>query len=165
MREKFGEVIDKFCKSSGIQTRWSSPEDWWTSALAIEAARAALKESGLQATDPDMILLGTDSPDFITPATSVIVQNKIGAKNAGTFWWTATKKPSPADILTESGVSASLAVVNAYIFIGCNPAAEALIPVMEEMRSTTQKAVTPPQGRPPGCTSYVQHGNVDEPRS
>ena len=32
-----------------------------------------------------MVLLGTDSPDYITPATSVVVQHKIGATNAGTF--------------------------------------------------------------------------------
>jgi 3-oxoacyl-[acyl-carrier-protein] synthase-3 len=85
MREKFGEVIDKFGKSSNILTRWYAPDDWATSDLAVEAAKAALKEADLQPSDLDMILLGTDSPDYITPATSVVVQHKLGAKNAGTF--------------------------------------------------------------------------------
>jgi 3-oxoacyl-[acyl-carrier-protein] synthase-3 len=85
MREKFGDVIDKFANSTGIQTRWYAPEDWATSDLAVEAARLALQDAGLQAMDLDMILLGTDSPDYITPATSVVVQHKIGAKNAGTY--------------------------------------------------------------------------------
>jgi 3-oxoacyl-[acyl-carrier-protein] synthase-3 len=85
MREKFGEVIDKFGNSSGIQTRWYAPDDWATSDLATEAAKAALVDAGLKATDLDMVLLGTDSPDYITPATSVVVQHKIGATNAGTF--------------------------------------------------------------------------------
>lgn len=85
MREKFGEVIDKFQASSGITTRWYAPEDWVTSDLAVEAARAALKDCGLKAEDLDMIILGTDSPDYITPATSVVVQHKLGAVNAGTF--------------------------------------------------------------------------------
>ena len=31
----------------------------------------------------DLIILGTDSPDYITPATSVVLQAKLGAKNAG----------------------------------------------------------------------------------
>jgi len=30
-------------------------------------------------------VLGTDSPDYITPDTSVVLQYKLGAKNAGTF--------------------------------------------------------------------------------
>ena len=30
--------------------------------------------------DLDLIILGTDSPDFITPATSVVLQHKLGAK-------------------------------------------------------------------------------------
>jgi 3-oxoacyl-[acyl-carrier-protein] synthase-3 len=33
----------------------------------------------------DLIILGTDSPDYITPATSVVLQHKLGAVNAGTF--------------------------------------------------------------------------------
>jgi 3-oxoacyl-[acyl-carrier-protein] synthase-3 len=85
MREKFGDVVDKFEASTGIKTRWYAPDEWATSDMAVEACHAALKEAGLQATDLDMILLGTDSPDYITPATSVVVQHKIGATNAGTF--------------------------------------------------------------------------------
>ncbi|HZW04459.1 MAG TPA: ketoacyl-ACP synthase III [Anaerolineaceae bacterium] len=85
MRARFGEVIDKFEASSGIQTRWYAPDDWATSDLAAEAGKAALKDAGLQPEDLDMIILGTDSPDYITPATSVVAQHKLGACNAGTF--------------------------------------------------------------------------------
>ena len=85
MREKFGGVIDKFEASSGITTRWYAPDDWATSDLAVEAGKAALKDAGLQPSDLDMIVLGTDSPDYITPATSVVVQHKLGAVKAGTF--------------------------------------------------------------------------------
>lgn len=85
LREKFGEVIDKFEASSGITTRWYAPDDWVTSDLAVEAAQAALKDAGLKPEDLDMIILGTDSPDYITPATSVVVQHKLGAIKAGTF--------------------------------------------------------------------------------
>jgi 3-oxoacyl-[acyl-carrier-protein] synthase III len=71
--------------SSGILTRWYAPEDWAASDLAVRAARQALERAGKSPEDVDMILVGTDSPDFITPATSVIVQDKLGAKRAGTF--------------------------------------------------------------------------------
>ena len=85
MRQKFGEVIDKFEASSGITTRFYAPPDWATSDLAVEAGKACLKDAGLRAEDLDMIILGTDSPDYITPATSVVVQYKLGAVKAGSF--------------------------------------------------------------------------------
>ena len=85
MRPKFGEVIDKFEASTGIKRRFHAPADWATSDLAVEAARAALADAGLKAEDLDMSILGTDSPDYITPATSVVVQHKLGATKAGTF--------------------------------------------------------------------------------
>jgi len=85
MAARFGEVVNKFEASSGIKTRWYAPDDWATSDLAVEAGKLALKDAGLKPEDLDMIVLGTDSPDYITPATSVVVQHKLGAVNAGTF--------------------------------------------------------------------------------
>ncbi len=78
-------VVEKFEASSGIKTRWYAPDDWATSDLAVRAAQDALDEAGLKPEDLDLIILGTDSPDYITPATSVVVQHKLGAKRAGTF--------------------------------------------------------------------------------
>ncbi len=85
MRERFGEVIDKFEASSGIKTRFYAPDDWVTSDLAVEAGKRALEKAGMKAEELDLIILGTDSPDYITPATSVVVQHKLGASKAGTF--------------------------------------------------------------------------------
>ncbi|HHY32584.1 MAG TPA: ketoacyl-ACP synthase III [Firmicutes bacterium] len=80
-----GVVIGKFQKSSGIKRRWYAPRDWATSDLAVRAAQAALENAGVKPEQLDMIIVGTDSPDYITPATSVVVQHKLGAPNAGTF--------------------------------------------------------------------------------
>lgn len=85
MKAKFGEMIDKFEAVTGIVRRYYAPEDWVTSDLATEACKNALDKAGMKPEDLDMIILGTDSPDYITPATSVVVQHKLGAKNAGTF--------------------------------------------------------------------------------
>jgi 3-oxoacyl-[acyl-carrier-protein] synthase III len=82
---KLPEVVDKFEASSNVKTRWYAPDDWATSDLAAEAAKAALKDAGVKPEDLDLVILGTDSPDYITPATSVVVQHKIGATKAGTF--------------------------------------------------------------------------------
>jgi 3-oxoacyl-[acyl-carrier-protein] synthase-3 len=79
------EFVDKMEASSGIRSRWYAPEDWAASDLAVCAARIALERAHKKPEDVDLIIVGTDSPDYITPATSVVVQDKLGAKNAGTF--------------------------------------------------------------------------------
>jgi 3-oxoacyl-[acyl-carrier-protein] synthase III len=88
LRQRFAHLpdfIDKMEESSGIHCRWHAPEDWATSDLALPAAKQALERAGLKPEDVDLIILGTDSPDYITPATSVVLQYKLGAVNAGTF--------------------------------------------------------------------------------
>jgi 3-oxoacyl-[acyl-carrier-protein] synthase-3 len=79
------EVVGKFEASTNIKTRFYADEDQSTSDLAVEAAKDALADAGITPEEVDLIILGTDSPDYITPATSVVVQEKLGAKNAGTF--------------------------------------------------------------------------------
>jgi 3-oxoacyl-[acyl-carrier-protein] synthase-3 len=78
-------VVDSFEESSGIRRRWYAPRDWATSDIAVRAAQKALESAGIGPEQVDMILLGTDTPDYITPATSTVVQHKLGAGNAGTY--------------------------------------------------------------------------------
>jgi 3-oxoacyl-[acyl-carrier-protein] synthase-3 len=82
---KVPEVINKFEASSGIRTRFYAPDNWATSDLAARAGEAALKAAGIEPEQVDLVLVGTDSPDYLTPATSVVTQYKLGAQNAGTF--------------------------------------------------------------------------------
>ena len=82
---QFGDFVDKMEERTGIRTRWHAPQDWATSDVALPAARQALERGGRKPEDVDLIILGTDSPDYITPCTSVVLQYKLGAKNAGTF--------------------------------------------------------------------------------
>jgi 3-oxoacyl-[acyl-carrier-protein] synthase-3 len=88
LRERFAHLpdfVDKMEESTGILTRWWAPEDWATSDVALPACREALARAGKKPSDVDLIILGTDSPDYVTPATSVVLQHKLGAVNAGTF--------------------------------------------------------------------------------
>jgi 3-oxoacyl-[acyl-carrier-protein] synthase-3 len=78
-------VVDAFQESSGIRSRWYAPRDWAASDIALRAAQKALAAAGIGPEQVDMILLGTDTPDYITPATSTVLQHKLGAVNAGTF--------------------------------------------------------------------------------
>lgn len=77
--------VDKMEAATGILRRWHAPEDWATSDLAVRAARQALERAGRRPEDVGLLIVGTDSPDYLTPATSVVVQHKLGAVNAGTF--------------------------------------------------------------------------------
>jgi 3-oxoacyl-[acyl-carrier-protein] synthase-3 len=81
-----GEDIDDFVSNTlGIRERHISAEDESTADLAERAALRALESAGLAAEQIDLIVLATDTPEYISPATSVVVQHRIGAKRAGTF--------------------------------------------------------------------------------
>jgi 3-oxoacyl-[acyl-carrier-protein] synthase-3 len=78
-------TADWLVKNVGIKQRHVMAEDEVTSDLAIHAGREALENAGLEAGELDLIILSTDTPDYLSPATSVVIQHKLGAKNAGTF--------------------------------------------------------------------------------
>jgi 3-oxoacyl-[acyl-carrier-protein] synthase-3 len=53
--------------------------------MVVAASRQALERAGLAAAELDLILVATDTPDYLSPATASAVQAKLGASNAGTF--------------------------------------------------------------------------------
>ncbi len=63
-----------------MRPKTKAPRIWRQPLLKI-----ALRDSGIAAADLDLILLATDTPEYISPATSVVVQQRLGAVNAGTF--------------------------------------------------------------------------------
>lgn len=69
----------------GIKERHIASIDECTSDMAVKAATMAMKNANVTADDIDMILLATNFPDHISPATSVMIQKKLGAKNAFAF--------------------------------------------------------------------------------
>ncbi|MFW9996865.1 MAG: 3-oxoacyl-ACP synthase III family protein [Candidatus Odinarchaeota archaeon] len=75
----------KLKEKIGIENRHVMADDETTSDLAAHASREALTRAGLSPEDLDLIILSTDTPDHISPATSATIQHKLGAYNAGTF--------------------------------------------------------------------------------
>jgi 3-oxoacyl-[acyl-carrier-protein] synthase-3 len=73
---------DWIVERTGIRQRHIVDKGMATSDLAIEAAKGALQERGIAATEIDAIFLGTVTPDMLFPSTACIVQDKIGAKGA-----------------------------------------------------------------------------------
>jgi 3-oxoacyl-[acyl-carrier-protein] synthase-3 len=81
-----GEDINEFVSQNlGILKRHVLAENESAADLATTAAENALKDAGISAAEIDLIVVSTDTPEYISPSTSVVVQHRIGAKNAGTF--------------------------------------------------------------------------------
>jgi 3-oxoacyl-[acyl-carrier-protein] synthase-3 len=81
-----GEDIDEFVTQVlGITERHVCADDESTADIATFASREALQNAGVDAEDLDLIVLATDTPEQLSPATSVVVQHRLGATNAGTF--------------------------------------------------------------------------------
>ena len=112
------EFVDKMEASTGILARWWAPDDVVTSDLAVRASRIALERAGKTAEDIDLIIVGTDSPDYITPATSVIVQAKLGAKNAGTFDVGCACASFPTAFTSAAGMMATNPNLKTVLVIG-----------------------------------------------
>ena len=111
-------VIDKFATHTGITQRFYVPDDWVTSDLALPAAKEALKRAGRKPEDIDLIIVGTDTPDYITPSTSVVLQRKLGAKNAGTFDVGCACASFPTAIAIGSGLIATNPAMKIVLVIG-----------------------------------------------
>src|ERR1700704_7098386 len=70
---------------TGISERHIAEPDVATSDLAAHAAKCAIEQRGIDASELDCILVCTVTPDMMFPSTACLVQNKIGAKGAWGF--------------------------------------------------------------------------------
>ncbi|MFA6541032.1 MAG: ketoacyl-ACP synthase III [Bacteroidota bacterium] len=82
----YGEDVDSFLKQNrNIMERRFASDAQVTSDLIVEAAQKALTAAHLKPSDLSLIVVSTDTPDYISPSTASVVQYKLGAVNAGTF--------------------------------------------------------------------------------
>jgi len=70
---------------TGISERRIAEPGVATSDLAIEAAHRALKNARIKPEKIDLVVVTTITPDMFFPSTACLVQNAIGAKNAGAY--------------------------------------------------------------------------------
>lgn len=84
--ESLIDTTDEWITSrTGIRERRQADPSMATSDLAIEAGRAALKDSGLDPMQIDLVIVATMTPDQPMPCTACIVQDRLGCKQAGAF--------------------------------------------------------------------------------
>lgn len=81
-----GEKVDEWLQQNvGIKQRHVMADDQATSDLAVAAAKEALARAKVDPKDLDLVLVASDTPDYLSPGTSSVVQAKLGAINAGTY--------------------------------------------------------------------------------
>jgi len=80
------EDVDQWLKDNVNihERRWCS-EDESVADLCENASKQALERAGLKATDLDLIIVATDTPEYISPSTAAVLQDRLQATNAGTF--------------------------------------------------------------------------------
>jgi 3-oxoacyl-[acyl-carrier-protein] synthase-3 len=84
--EKMVDTSDEWIlERTGIRERHIADPDVATSDLAVEAARAALAERGIEASELDAIIVCTVTPDMMFPSTACLVQHRLGAKGVWGF--------------------------------------------------------------------------------
>ncbi len=84
--EKMVETTNEWIVTrTGISQRHIAPPEIATSDLATAAAKAALEQRGIPASDLDAILVCTVTPDMLFPSTACLVQHNLGAKGAWGF--------------------------------------------------------------------------------
>lgn len=83
--QKMEYDVEGYLEEKGIGVRYQANPDESTSDLAAKASSRALDNAGLSSNDLDLIILATDTPDYVTPPTSAILQHKLEAENAGSF--------------------------------------------------------------------------------
>jgi len=76
---------DWILERTGIRERHLADKGVATSDLAVEAARKALVQRGISATDLEAILVATVTPDMFFPSTACLVQHKLGASGVWGF--------------------------------------------------------------------------------
>lgn len=81
-----GENVSTWLESNLTirERRWCN-EDESTADLCVEAGRKALLNAGLDASALDLIIVGTDTPEHISPSTASAVHYRLGAINGGAF--------------------------------------------------------------------------------
>lgn len=84
--ELLGEDVDTWLRENLTikERRWCN-ENQSTADLCVEAAKIILENAKTKAEELDLLIIATDTPEYISPSTASVVQYRIGAIKAGTF--------------------------------------------------------------------------------
>jgi 3-oxoacyl-[acyl-carrier-protein] synthase-3 len=106
---------------TGIRQRHIADESQTASDLALEASREALRAAGVRASDLDLIIVATSTPDYVFPSTACLLQSKLGARGCTAFDVQAVCSGfvyglGVVDSFVRAGESRSALLVGAEVF-------------------------------------------------
>jgi 3-oxoacyl-[acyl-carrier-protein] synthase III len=106
---------------TGIRRRHIAAADEFTSDLGVAAARNALESAGMTASEIDLIVVATATPDQTFPACATVIQHKLGIIDCVAFDIAAVCSGflyalSVADALLTSGAHRTALVIGAETF-------------------------------------------------
>jgi 3-oxoacyl-[acyl-carrier-protein] synthase-3 len=112
---------DWIVERTGIRARHFAADHQACSDLATEAARKALQAAGLVASDIDLIIVGTSTPDMVFPSVATMVQHKLGAAGCPAFDVQAVCSGfiyalTVADAMIQTGPAKRALVIGAEVF-------------------------------------------------
>lgn len=119
---KLVDTSDEWIRErTGITTRHIAGEGETTSSLAAEAARNALADAGIPASEVDLIVLATATPDSTFPATATKVQAELGCNGGAAFDVAAVCSGflyalATADSMLRTGMAKCAVVIGAETF-------------------------------------------------
>jgi len=119
--EKMVATSDQWItERTGIRERHIVDKGVATSDLAVEAAKICLARRGISASEVEVIIVATVTPDMAFPATACLVQDKLGARGAWGFDLSAACSGFPYALqvgakLVESGVHKKVLVIGADV--------------------------------------------------
>lgn len=84
--ELLGEDVDSWLRQNvNIHSRRWCAENESVADLCEHAARQALARAGVRAEELDLLIVATDTPEYVSPSTAAVLQHRLGATGAGTF--------------------------------------------------------------------------------
>ncbi|MFG1295969.1 MULTISPECIES: beta-ketoacyl-ACP synthase III [Xanthobacter] len=121
LSERIDTSDEWIVQRTGIRQRHVAAEGECTSDLALVAARRALTDAGFKASDIDLIVLATATPDQTFPATAVTVQAELGITRGAAFDVQAVCSGfvfalATADALLKTGAFERALVIGAETF-------------------------------------------------
>jgi 3-oxoacyl-[acyl-carrier-protein] synthase III len=112
---------DWIVERTGIRARHFVDDGVNASDLALHAARHALQAAGREASEIDLIIVATSTPDMVFPSTATILQHKLGVAGCPAFDLQAVCSGfvyglSVADAMIRAGSASKALVVGAEVF-------------------------------------------------
>lgn len=80
-----GENVSEWLAGMNYFERHVCAENESAADLAVEAGNRALESAGVDPLKVDLIIVATDTPEYISPATAAVVQHRLGAVNSGNY--------------------------------------------------------------------------------